>query len=766
MNKIIIIITDLEKEEWKNFSSKFSDKYIGSIDLTNDDRKILQASKTGYPVYRFQPRDDVALFLMMQKADSNEEHMEAIMQSLNDLDASGKIAILSHGSGGSLDPAILKNNAKVAYYREFHHIKEDLLWIKIEEFFKQTQNTLAFDFLWDSITTSDMTTENEISKTRAAIKHKGLNLAHNIGAILKLPDLSECREQLLEKGKNVLRWITEEVDQFVAMNTWPDIATPLSHIKAYISEANRESCSQENLRSFFLNISRLIEDACSNPGNSPGSMIIAPKDMSETVHKPADISLKGQLQRTVLFLDDELGIWIEDMKNCLGPFGFSVKGESDTSDILQKMAQYKPDVVLLDVFFNGENLGKEAFLKIRHEYPNTPVVIISSDMDKERYQSRDFAGADGYFFKGMDYSSLADVLSNAVEIRKNQNTSSLYIKLKEGDYFIGKTPQMKKLLKEVEKVAPSNTTVLITGETGTGKEMLAIAIHEFSKRKKNLVTVNCSAIAKSLIESELFGHEKGAFTGAIRRKKGQFELANGGSIFLDEIGELELDMQAKILRVIQDKKVIPVGSDEEKVPPLDIRIIAATNRHLRKEVLKGNFREDLYQRLAVYPLELPPLRQRKEDISELSIHFVKKCSEKHNKLIVPLLRSDILEKLEDQPWVGNIRELENTIERAIVNTSHQVLQLEDFDFEVMSSNENTAPDPIKTIVDKIWTKRLTWNEIPNSLKRDVLARSIEKWKKEQGKRPRQRDLATLFNITTGNVGKILHNEGLNLKDWD
>ena len=249
------------------------------------------------------------------------------------------------------------------------------------------------------------------------------------------------------------------------------------------------------------------------------------------------------------------------------------------------------------------------------------------------------------------------------EIKLNKNFSEI----------VTQSKVFKKVLHQIEQVAPSNASVLITGETGTGKELLARAVHEHSQRKKYpMVKVNCAAMPAQLIESELFGHVKGAFTGAVMDKKGKFQIANNGTIFLDEIGELPLDLQPKLLRVLQEGEIERLG--DSQTIKINVRLIAATNRNLEKEVANGNFRSDLFFRLNVFPITSPPLLQRKEDIEPLAIHFSKKYASENNKKITSVDKSS-LQKLTEYHWPGNVRELENVIERAVILNTGSVLRI-------------------------------------------------------------------------------------------
>ncbi len=262
------------------------------------------------------------------------------------------------------------------------------------------------------------------------------------------------------------------------------------------------------------------------------------------------------------------------------------------------------------------------------------------------------------------------------------------------DAIIGNSEVQEKLLHKVDQVAKTDTTVLISGETGTGKELLARAIHAASRRKdRPLVKVNCAALPAGLIESELFGHEKGAFTGATARKTGRFELADGGTIFLDEIGDLPLELQAKLLRVLQESEFERVGGNS--TIQVDVRVIAATNRNLADSIAAGDFREDLFYRLNVFPLQSPPLRNRKNDIALLAHHFLQKYSSKIGKRF-NAIAPPVLTRLQDYDWPGNVRELENIIERAIVLSEGSSLQLEEaFDLNVTPQNSLPGEKTIK-----------------------------------------------------------------------
>ncbi len=323
------------------------------------------------------------------------------------------------------------------------------------------------------------------------------------------------------------------------------------------------------------------------------------------------------------------------------------------------------NAVLMDVRMARMN-GHEAFRKIHEIQPSLPVIIMTA------YSSVDDAveaikhGAHDYLTKPLDFDRLRLTLNRALEHHqveeKKRETTGTTMDLVSS--IIGSAPPMMELLDMIRYVAPTEATVLVAGESGTGKELVAECLYQNSERRDGpFIKVNCAALAESLLESELFGHEKGAFTGADRRREGKFVQADGGTLFLDEIGETSQAMQVKLLRVLQEQELQRVGGEETL--KVDVRIIAATNRDLEEEVKKGNFREDLYYRLNVVMITVPPLRDRSEDIPLLVEHFVKKFAEK-NRRTVECITPTCMEMLTRYPWPGNVRELENAIERGVI----------------------------------------------------------------------------------------------------
>jgi len=285
--------------------------------------------------------------------------------------------------------------------------------------------------------------------------------------------------------------------------------------------------------------------------------------------------------KKVLFIDDQLDLWIDILKEELSRFGFEVIGESDPANTLSMIKKHSPDVIMLDILFGDRNLGRPTLEKIKEKYPHIPVMMITTTMDKAEYNPDDYRLAEGKYFKDLlrekkDFIDLANQLNAIMEKTNNKDVFPIV-----DDLIIGYTPKMKEVYEVIQKVSPTDATIMITGESGTGKERVARVIVKKSKRAQGpFVSINCAAIPENLLESELFGHEKGAFTGAIREKPGKFELADKGTIFLDEIGDLALDLQGKVLRVIQEKEIDRVGGT--KSMNVDVRIIAATNKNLQE----------------------------------------------------------------------------------------------------------------------------------------------------------------------------------------
>ena len=378
--------------------------------------------------------------------------------------------------------------------------------------------------------------------------------------------------------------------------------------------------------------------------------------------------MKKQSEGTIriLVVDDEK-IIRDGCSRILAREGYAVFTAESGEEALERFDLEPFDLVLLDVKMPGLG-GIEALTRLKEMDPGLTILIITGYPSIETAVKAIKLGAYDYVTKPFTPDVLRMAVNRALErkslVTENQHLRQQLSMKNEDDTIIGQSESMHNLYELVRRTAPTDSTVLITGESGTGKELIARAIHDYSLRnEREFVTVDCSALVETLLESELFGHVKGSFTGAIQAKYGSFELANGGTFFFDEIGNLSLDIQAKLLRVIQEKEIKPVGG--EKTIKIDVRIIAATNQDLRKAISQKSFREDLYYRLNVVPIHLPPLRDRKEDIPLLVNHFLKRYNKKKE---VPVTRVEpgTTKLLMSYDWPGNVRELENGIERALI----------------------------------------------------------------------------------------------------
>ncbi|MDI1446680.1 sigma-54 dependent transcriptional regulator [Polyangium sp. 6x1] len=368
----------------------------------------------------------------------------------------------------------------------------------------------------------------------------------------------------------------------------------------------------------------------------------------------------------ILIVDDEANARAA-LAEILREEGYTTETAADGFKALGKLEEFAPDVVLTDLKMPGLD-GIGLMEKAQESRTTATFVVMTAFGTISSAVEAVKKGAYNYLTKPLDFQVLEVVVERAVEqARLLQENSRLRQKLRERNAFghvIASHPSMVKLLRLVEQVAPSRASVLIVGETGTGKELIAEMIHRGSPRAKApLVRLNCAALSESLLESELFGHEKGAFTGAVGRREGRFEQASGGTLFLDEVSEIPLATQVKLLRFLQERTIERVGGNETL--KVDVRIIAATNKDLRQRIAEGHFREDLYYRLNVVTLEIPPLRQRASDIPELAAFFLGRYAEENGKRIEGFT-DDALAALAAYNWPGNVRELENAVERAVV----------------------------------------------------------------------------------------------------
>ncbi len=371
---------------------------------------------------------------------------------------------------------------------------------------------------------------------------------------------------------------------------------------------------------------------------------------------------------TILIVDDE-EVMRDVLESLLSSEGYRVDVARDAEEGLERFHQRPYDLVLLDVSLPGMS-GLEALEEILKIDPEAVVVMITAYATFETAMKAWEMGAFNCIRKPFQNEQILQVVRAGLERRrKDEERRTLSQTLRQSAHLkkiITRSHKMRKILDLVAQVAPTRSTVLIQGESGTGKELIARAIHFSSPRAERgqFVAVNCSNVSPELLESDLFGHVKGAFTGAIAAKKGRFEIADGGTIFLDEIGDITPDIQAKLLRVIQEREFTPLGDTATR--KVDVRIIAATNTDLKRAMVEGRFRDDLYYRLNVITIHIPPLRERKEDILPLVQHFIRKFNEENNRNISTELDPEVLRLLEEYPWPGNVRELENVIERAVV----------------------------------------------------------------------------------------------------
>jgi DNA-binding NtrC family response regulator len=385
-----------------------------------------------------------------------------------------------------------------------------------------------------------------------------------------------------------------------------------------------------------------------------------------------DTALSGS-QASILVIDDEVAIR-ESLEVLLKLEGYATRMAGDGVEGLRIIDQESFDLVLLDLALPGQS-GLELLPQIKERHPQLPIIMITAYGSVDNVVEAIRAGAENFIQKPWDNEKLlADIRSAVARHKAEEENLQLKRTLKQRYNFsniVGKSEIMLKVFDLVAQVAPSRSTILIQGESGTGKEMIAKAVHANSPRKdKPFVPINTGAMPSELLESTLFGHVKGAFTSAVASKKGLFEVANGGTLFMDEIATMGMDTQAKILRVLQDRRFMHLGGVQEI--QVDVRIIAATNIDLRKEVREGRFREDLFYRLNVICVDLPPLRARREDIPLLAQHFLDFYANE-NGLSPRKLSGDALRTLIDYEWPGNVRELENAIERSVVLSSGQVI---------------------------------------------------------------------------------------------
>lgn len=448
---------------------------------------------------------------------------------------------------------------------------------------------------------------------------------------------------------------------------------------------------------------------------------------------------------TILIADDEVNI-LSGLEIAFKEEGWNVLCASDGLDAWEKINKNDVDLVITDLKMPKMD-GYELLKKISSSYPRLPVIVLTGHGTIETAVETMRDGAVDFFTKPVDLDKLLLVVKKTIlnsELKEqNRKLTEEIDKLKKRQQYssiIGKSSKVSQLMEIINQVAPTKASVLITGESGTGKELVSDAIYSLSSRVgKPFVKVHCAALSESLLESELFGHEKGAFTGAAKEKKGRFELADGGTIFLDEIGEINAQTQIKLLRVLQEKEFERVGG--EKTIKVDVRVICATNRNLEDEVRKGNFREDLYYRLNVVHISVPPLRERKEDIDMLALSFLKEFNEEDGKKIEGFTKA-ARKALFSYSWPGNVRELKNTIESAVVLAKGNMIDTDDLPSSILDEGKKeelviTLPVTMEEVEKKVIYSTIDYFEGNKSkaadelkIGRKTLYRKLEEFEKD------------------------------------
>ncbi|MBL0732445.1 MAG: sigma-54-dependent Fis family transcriptional regulator [Desulfosarcina sp.] len=382
---------------------------------------------------------------------------------------------------------------------------------------------------------------------------------------------------------------------------------------------------------------------------------------------------------SILIVDDEPSI-LQSLSGLLSDEGFDVLTASNGYEALKVIDSESPDLVLLDIWMPGID-GIETLKEIKKDNPFIPVIIITGHGTIETAVKATKLGAFDLLEKPLSIDKVIVNINNALNFRRLEEENRFLRKKTIEKFSIsGNSPSIGALKKQIMIAAPTDAWILISGENGTGKELVARTIHQLSSRAAEpMIDVNCAAIPEELIESELFGHEKGAFTGATSKKRGKFELASNGTIFFDEIGDMSLKTQAKILRVLQEQKIQRVGSS--RILSIDVRVIAASNKNLEDEIEKGNFREDLYYRLNVIPMEVPPLRDRFDDIPELVGIFLEFCA-RQSRTKKKSISSAALEVLAGYSWPGNVRELKNLVERLVIMTDGDLIDISNIPYSI------------------------------------------------------------------------------------
>lgn len=484
----------------------------------------------------------------------------------------------------------------------------------------------------------------------------------------------------------------------------------------------------------------------------------------------------------LLVIDDELG-WCRLLKSGLEENSFEVEYETEAENAIKAIKSFDPHAVILDVLFGNTSKGTSTFKDIKNEFHELTVIMLTSTVADEDFKLEDYPGCAFAYAKYQLSSGMDDVYINLAEKIRHaiKNTESTIESLQaEFDFVIGRTELMRRMCKDILNAAPTNATILITGESGVGKGLIARAIKDKSKKSnKKYIAKSCTDFPKeNILISELFGHEKGAFTGAEDSHQGIFEEAAGGTVFIDEIGDASPEAQGRLLRFLQEKTIRRMkGKKDIKV---DVRVVAATNKNLQELIKTGEFREDLFYRLNQYNVHIPPLRERKEDIPELLACFIGKFNKEDDKEILietkngkmDYLRSDVLDLLRGYDWPGNIRELENTVRRAMINAgSSNILLTDYFDFESKSKVRKPSHD-IGELVDEIfekkWCGKDKWNKFIKMYtakggRKEILQKCVYRLRNGQNRNLRYQDLADLFGVTENNMRQQFYVLGIKWK---
>ncbi|MFW6250206.1 MAG: sigma-54-dependent transcriptional regulator [Alkalispirochaetaceae bacterium] len=416
--------------------------------------------------------------------------------------------------------------------------------------------------------------------------------------------------------------------------------------------------------------------------------------------------------KRILVVDDEAGIR-EVLDEILRDEGYEVLVAGDGLEALKIVEEHPIDLVLLDVWLPGKG-GIDVLKEIVENYTGIQTVMISGHGSIDLAVKALKLGAFDFIEKPLSLDRVLTIVSNAMEMGSlRRENAELRNKLTEEDHLIGQSKAINEVRKIISQAAGSDARIMITGENGTGKELVAREIHRRSERaQKPFVEVNCAAIPDNLIESELFGHEKGSFTGAVQQRRGKFELADGGTLFLDEVADMSLSAQAKMLRVIQEMTFQRIGG--EKTIEVDVRVIVATNKDIQEEIHRGRFREDLFFRLNVIPVTVPPLRERQEDVPLLLAHFLKEFSGEGTSR---RFSEEALEYLQRHPWPGNVRELKNFVERISIMSSGEVISLKEVQ-EYLDEGPKGGEDPLESYLGMGLT------EARDAFERDYLVQKL------------------------------------------